>query len=303
MRLRYLLIPLLLLSLNVNAAQKGRFFLEGDGELSIINQAGVKVSGSYRKADGSYDDAYMKRINALFNMPVETMGEGISLRLIAFVDYLEDKYAHGKTLKLLSGFRSPKHNAALRAKGRLAAKTSYHMEGMAADLIFPGVNSKEMWEHARHLEYGGIGYYDGKSVHVDSGKPRFWTSESALPKTNEPPENRNIYMSVDRDIYKAGETMHLFFSGISDYPFGLTPEMEIVKKDKTIEHIRPTVKGQEINSCVVMAERKQVRHLEWVIPDDFKKTDERLQIRVTFCDPTYEKMPKEILSREFEVTH
>ena len=302
---KYFLIILSFFAVNLAHAgeSNGRFFLEGDGKLALrSDKSGILVSGHYRNADGSYNRAYLDQINRLFGMPAE-LKEDISLRTIAFVDYLQDKYAPGKTLRLLSGYRSPKFNASLRQKGRLAARTSYHIQGMAADLIFPGVDSKAMWEYARQLMYGGVGYYDGKSVHIDSGKPRFWTSVSALPKVDEPPQNKNIYLSVDYDRYKPGDTMRLFFSGVSEYPFGVSSEWVLKKKDHSVQKVTPILadsKKVTPNGCYPMDSRLDSRFLSWQIPTDVRK-GESFTLEVPFCDPVTPQMPEKLISRPFEI--
>jgi uncharacterized protein YcbK (DUF882 family) len=65
-----------------------------------------------------------------------------------------------------SGYRSPIYNTTLRQQGRLAAKASLHQYGMAADLIMKGVSLKRIWQDVKALDFGGTGYYQGKTVHI-----------------------------------------------------------------------------------------------------------------------------------------
>lgn len=300
----FIILSLLLATLPSWAAESnGRFFLEGDGQLTLVSKSGGKVNGSYRNKDGTYNRVYLDAINKLFGMP-PSFGEDISLRTIAFVDYLQDIYAPGKPLQLLSGYRSPKLNAALHKTGHLAARTSYHLDGMAADLIFPGVDSKAMWKNARGLMYGGVGYYDGKSVHIDSGRPRFWLAASALPKKDEPPQNKNIYLSVDLDKYKIGETMRLFFSGISDYPFGVKETFVLKKDGHRVGEINPQFKIQKTvsNNCYPIETREQARFIYWKIPAENIPYNDKLTLEVTFCNPVTPLMPEKIDSRTFLIT-
>ena len=67
---------------------------------------------------------------------------GLSLRLIEFLDYLEDHLNKGAKITITSGYRKPKYNTMLRDKGNLAAKASLHQYGMAADLKIEGVESE-----------------------------------------------------------------------------------------------------------------------------------------------------------------
>ncbi|TFL15347.1 DUF882 domain-containing protein [Pusillimonas caeni] len=78
--------------------------------------------------------------------------------------------------QIISGYRSPKTNERLRAKGGGGvAKHSLHMDGKAVDLRIPGVPLKELRDAALELKAGGVGYYPGSDfVHVDTGRVRSW---------------------------------------------------------------------------------------------------------------------------------
>ncbi len=84
----------------------------------------------------------------------------------------------GHKVDLISGYRSPHTNAALRAKGGKhtgVASKSQHMLGKATDLSVPGIALSRVRDGAMHLKGGGVGYYphDG-FVHVDTGRLRHW---------------------------------------------------------------------------------------------------------------------------------
>lgn len=81
-------------------------------------------------------------------------------------------------IELISGYRSPNTNAALRARGGEhtgVASTSQHMLGKATDIMVPGVSLDKLRGAALALGGGGVGYYprDG-FVHVDTGRVRHW---------------------------------------------------------------------------------------------------------------------------------
>lgn len=83
-----------------------------------------------------------------------------------------------KPFDLISGYRSPHTNAALRAaggEGTGVATKSQHMLGKASDIALPGVPLARVKEAALSLARGGVGYYprDG-FVHVDTGRVRTW---------------------------------------------------------------------------------------------------------------------------------
>jgi uncharacterized protein YcbK (DUF882 family) len=81
-------------------------------------------------------------------------------------------------IDLISGYRSPVTNAALRARGGEhtgVATKSQHMLGKATDLHIPGVPLDRLKMAAMAMQGGGVGYYpkDG-FVHVDTGRVRSW---------------------------------------------------------------------------------------------------------------------------------
>jgi uncharacterized protein YcbK (DUF882 family) len=76
---------------------------------------------------------------------------------------------------VISGYRSPKTNALLRAEGRGVARNSLHLDGKALDIRLPGCKLSVLRRAAMDLEAGGVGYYPGPNfVHVDVGRVRYW---------------------------------------------------------------------------------------------------------------------------------
>lgn len=81
-------------------------------------------------------------------------------------------------IDLISGYRSPGTNAALRARGGAhtgVATKSQHMLGKATDIRVPGIALERQHMAALALQGGGVGYYpkDG-FVHMDTGRVRRW---------------------------------------------------------------------------------------------------------------------------------
>ena len=67
-----------------------------------------------------------------------------------------------------SAYRTPAYNAKVGG-----VKNSYHVKGMAADIVVSGVSSKRVAQYAETLDCGGIGWYEGKKfVHIDTRPKR-----------------------------------------------------------------------------------------------------------------------------------
>lgn len=81
-----------------------------------------------------------------------------------------------RPFEVISGFRAPATNAALKASGGGGVAThSLHMEGRAIDVRITGVGLATLRDAALSLGGGGVGFYarDG-FVHLDTGRVRTW---------------------------------------------------------------------------------------------------------------------------------
>jgi|JI10StandDraft_1071094.scaffolds.fasta_scaffold71908_3 uncharacterized protein YcbK (DUF882 family) len=77
--------------------------------------------------------------------------------------------------EIISGYRAPETNQALREKGGGQAQKSRHMTGDAIDMRVPGLTTKALRDIAWCTGSGGTGYYaDDGFIHIDSGNRRFW---------------------------------------------------------------------------------------------------------------------------------
>jgi uncharacterized protein YcbK (DUF882 family) len=78
---------------------------------------------------------------------------------------------------VISGYRSPKTNAALHQNSSGVAKKSLHMQGKAIDIRLPGRKLHDLRKAALDLQLGGVGYYSKSDfVHIDTGRVRHWGS-------------------------------------------------------------------------------------------------------------------------------
>lgn len=152
--------------------------LGGDGRLTLNRpDTRERVAAAYRKADGTYDQAELDKIQRIMRCRQTGKEAAISIKLLEILDLIEDKF--GKTgLTLLSGYRSPKFNKKLPG----AARWSTHMLGWAADIRIPGRAAAEVADFAAKVNEGGVGYYpDAAFVHLDSSRPRHWEVRKKSP--------------------------------------------------------------------------------------------------------------------------
>lgn len=80
-----------------------------------------------------------------------------------------------RPFEVISGYRSPQTNAALRRKSEGVAAHSLHMAGRAIDIRIGDVALAALRGSAVALGAGGVGYYPASNfVHVDTGRVRVW---------------------------------------------------------------------------------------------------------------------------------
>lgn len=101
--------------------------------------------------------------------------ESIDVDLLDILSALYDTFDRRGRFEVISGYRSPKTNAALRQVTNGVAKKSWHMQGRAIDVRLVGTRTDLVRDAAITLGRGGVGYYpDSNFVHVDTGRVRRW---------------------------------------------------------------------------------------------------------------------------------
>ena len=245
-------------------AEPARYFYAGDGKLAV--KGGKKIL------------------------------QHLSPRLIALLDYLQEKLSHGKSqVEIWSGYRSPEYNESLRQKGKLAGKASMHIEGMAADFTMVGVASRKIWEYVRSLNCCGVGYYHGEAVHLDTGPARFWDEKTTKVFTDISLHNKQIYVVTEYDIYQPGEKLNFNLVRLTELPFGMKNEMVLLKDNK--EWKKMTLAKQE--GCFLIRSRQEAKDLSIELPEAVTPQNQKLKLKVFFCSKPSEEMPDFISSNPF----
>ncbi|MGQ0568190.1 MAG: YcbK family protein [Armatimonadota bacterium] len=286
----------LLSSLTVGAAPSGRFFIEGNGTVHLVNRnTGAGSPVIYRTPGGEYPESAQRRINQIFGVPPNA-SEGIAIRLTALLDYLQDQLKGGM-IKIVSGYRSPIYNEGLRKKGRLAARTSMHLEGMAADIEMEGVDGKRLWEYVRGLDCCGVGYYHAKGIHVDVGPSRFWDETSTRVEQDLGARNKLVLLRTEWDLYRPGEEVRMTLGRITDYPIG-------VRRDGQLMHTGQEVVGVRLENgrtdCLLIPSRSAARSLVWKIPQRIAPK-EKSRVRISFCQKPFPEMPEGVDSNPISI--
>lgn len=149
-------------------------------ELSLVNlHTNESLTVTY-KSNGLYIPEALEKINVLLRdhrqNETTTINPATLDRLHDIGQVIAERYPDTPIVfEVISGYRSPATNNALRKKGGAQASQSLHMAGDAIDMRVPGISTKALRDIAWCTGSGGTGYYaqDG-FVHIDTGRQRFW---------------------------------------------------------------------------------------------------------------------------------
>lgn len=163
-------------ALRVSERLAGR--IAGPRTLSFYNtHTGEDLTATFWRG-GTYNTSALSEINYILrdfrSGDVHEMAPGL-LNLLSTLQHRLG--VQGKTLQIISGYRSPRTNKMLRAtrEGGVATK-SYHMKGMAMDLRMSGVSGAAIAREAKAMQLGGVCFYPHEDfVHVDVGPVRTWS--------------------------------------------------------------------------------------------------------------------------------
>jgi uncharacterized protein YcbK (DUF882 family) len=282
-----------------------RFFFSGDGSLRLYSEKnGSSFSGAYRKGPQVYHDAALMDICGVFDAPFEPPRLGLSLRLIEFIDYLEDHLNKGALVTIVSGYRAPQYNTTLRDNGYLAAKASLHQYGMAADLKIDGVAPEALWHTVRGLHFGGTGYYHGEVVHVDVGPARFWDETTSGVGTDISDGNKLIGMVTDFDVYRPTMTITLRFIRMTAFPIHVMPEFSLIRQDRPEDvedrlDFLPRFSIPRADGCMRFENMDDMADIRWQLPVGLAPG--RYTIEARFCDEAWPDMPRRVRTPAFEI--
>lgn len=126
---------------------------------------------------GHYDAKALRAIDTMFRDRRAGVAGKIDPELIDFLVDIRTRLNLPPTVtfEILSGYRTPRTNAALARVNNNVAGESLHMHGWAVDFRVAGVDGGAIAEIAKTMQRGGAAYYPKSNhVHVDLGYIRTW---------------------------------------------------------------------------------------------------------------------------------
>ena len=297
--LRALTIAILALLLGTGrggAADQSRFFFSGDGEIDLYNAHFDEHLTVRYRGDGHYDPQAQAAIARFFRSRSDGKSAPIAWRLIELIDFVQDRYRPTR-LTLVSGYRSPDLNRALRAGGHRVAAASLHTEGLAADLQPAGVDLRRLWRELRELGVGGVGLYEGDGfVHLDTGQPRFWEAATSGVEKNRSADNARLFARTDFDRYADLTGAVIRLHAVTALPIRIHRTARIADQSLTIA---PAGSGIALDGdCYVISEGAE--RYAFTVTTGPVPPAQRSPIRLSTCAPRVGATPKEIVTNPIE---
>jgi uncharacterized protein YcbK (DUF882 family) len=144
--------------------------------LELVNtHTGETLGVAYRTASGLAHEA-IGRLEHLLRDHRANEQHPIDTGLYDQLADLARAAGRDPRFEVISGYRSPRTNAALAEQGHGVATHSLHMEGRAIDVRLLGFGCDRLRDLALAAGRGGVGYYERSDfVHIDTGRVRTWS--------------------------------------------------------------------------------------------------------------------------------
>ena len=146
------------------------------------------------KKNGKYIKSGLRKANRFLRDWRRKEPTNMDPALLDLVWEVYQKTGSKKPIQVISGYRSPRTNKMLRRRGRKVAKTSQHTKGKALDFFIPGVSVVKLRALGLKAHRGGVGYYRGSFVHLDTGRVRHWPRMSSSQLKKVFPRGKTIHV-------------------------------------------------------------------------------------------------------------
>jgi uncharacterized protein YcbK (DUF882 family) len=152
------------------------------------------------KRNGSFDSEGLRQLNWLLRDWRLDEPTKMDPRLFDLVWEVYREAGAREPIHVLSGYRSPQTNAALRQRSRVVAEHSQHMLGKAMDFYLPDVDMARVREIGMRLQDGGVGFYPNAYnvfVHLDVGSVRAWPRMTHAQLARLFPDGKTVHVPRD----------------------------------------------------------------------------------------------------------
>ncbi len=165
--------------------------------LTIIHEHTKESATVTFRRNGSYDPEALRQLNWLLRD--WRLDEPIAMepRLFDIVWQVYREVGAREPIHVVSAYRAPETNAALRRRSRAVAEHSQHMLGKAMDFYLEDASMARVREIAMRLQNGGVGFYPNAYnpfVHLDAGSVRSWPRMPDAQLARLFPDGRTVHI-------------------------------------------------------------------------------------------------------------
>ncbi|MGX7703399.1 DUF882 domain-containing protein [Methylobacterium sp. Gmos1] len=168
--------------------------------ISIFHEHTKESAAITFKRDGRYDRAALEQLNWLLRDWRLDEPTKMDPRLFDVVWEAHRAVGSQDAIHVVSAYRSPKTNAALRRRSRAVAEHSQHMLGKAMDFYLADVSIDQIRAIGMRMQRGGVGWYpqaNSPFVHLDVGSVRSWPRMSHDQLARLFPDGRTVHLPAD----------------------------------------------------------------------------------------------------------
>jgi uncharacterized protein YcbK (DUF882 family) len=168
--------------------------------LSLFNTHTQERASIVFKRNGAYDQNGLSELNRLLRDWRRNEVTRMDPLLFDLVWEVYRETGSHQPIHIVSGYRSPTTNNALRGRSRGVAKFSQHMLGKAMDFYLPDVPLSRLREVGMKQQLGGVGFYPSSGspfVHMDTGSVRAWPRMTREQLVRLFPNGRTAHLPAD----------------------------------------------------------------------------------------------------------
>ena len=150
------------------------------------------------RRNGQYDGEALTQLNWFLRDWRVNEPAKMDPRLFDILWEVHRESGSSQPINIISAYRSPETNSALRRRSKAVSEHSQHMLGKAMDIRLPDVSTERLREIAMRLQYGGVGYYGSSAfVHVDTGSVRAWPRMSQEQLARLFPDGKTLHLPAN----------------------------------------------------------------------------------------------------------
>lgn len=189
--------------------------------LEIIQMhTGERVSVTFRR-HGRYERSGLRQLDWVMRDWRRDESTEMDPRLYDLLWEVHRSTGSRQPVHVVSAYRAPQTNEALRRRSSNVAQQSQHTVGKAVDFYLPDVPAERIRTLGLRMQRGGVGYYPRANtpfVHLDTGSVRHWPRMNRRQLVNLFPDERTVHIPADgkplagfdqarREVLAAGGTV------------------------------------------------------------------------------------------------